>query len=509
MVTCRRNGAQFPWSRDRPCQVGSPYVTGLAASPDHLDTAVSDQALADAIRIVQSVRVHRNATISILGNFIPFAVLAVMDWGAIVSSNAIYPLAIIGLLTLPIIRSYLRLRGRPVPESVSKRRIRIIAIHFILVGLSWSVATLLLLSEVSSRDAIVTFVVLGTMTYAIAGAFGALPIAAMGFAAPVYLALLIGFVANDILSLQLIVTLFIAQVAGLVLVIRWTWASTRRAVQLSLIVESQKQAMESVSDQLARYVSPQLYRKIFSGEQKSEIVAQRKKLTVFFSDVVNFTEITDQLESEELTSLLNHYLSEMSVIANDHGATFDKFIGDAIVLYFGDPDTNGVKEDAGAALRMAIAMQQRVRRLQGEWRERGVERPFEIRIGINTGYCTVGNFGNAERMDYTIIGSEVNLASRLESSADVGGILLSNETHSLVKDWVMTEQAESVMVKGFARPITTYRVVGIYDELAAEGRIIHHDEDGVRLTIDRSVLSDEERADAIRLLERTATELKQ
>ena len=200
-------------------------MTGLAASPDHLDTAVSDQALADAIRIVQSVRVHRNATISILGNFIPFAVLAVMDWGAIVSSNAIYPLAIIGLLTLPIIRSYLPLRGRPVPESVSKRRIRIIAIHFILVGLSWSVATLLLLSEVSSRDAIVTFVVLGTMTFAIAGAFGALPIAAMGFAAPVYLALQIGFVANDILSLQLIVTLFIAQVAGLVLVIRWTWAS--------------------------------------------------------------------------------------------------------------------------------------------------------------------------------------------------------------------------------------------------------------------------------------------
>ena len=103
------------------------------------------------------------------------------------------------------------------------------------------------------------------------------------------------------------------------------------------------------------------------------------------------------------------------------------YIGDAILAFFGDPETKGVKEDAVACVNMAIAMQRRMRELQFEWRDVGLEKPFQLRIGINTGYCTVGNFGSEDRMDYTIVGNEVNLASRLQSHADLGGILVSHE----------------------------------------------------------------------------------
>lgn len=244
-------------------------------------------------------------------------------------------------------------------------------------------------------------------------------------------------------------------------------------------------ALERVSTQLAKYISPQLYQAIFSGEQKVAIESKRKKLTVFFSDIVDFTEITDQLESEQLTELLNEYLTEMSIVAHRYGAYFDKFIGDAMMFYFGDPETKGVQEDASACVHMAIAMQNRLRELQTKWREQGlIDRPFETRVGINTGYCTVGNFGSEDRMDYTIIGREVNLASRLQSNADAGGILMSAETYAQVKKWVLAEERNAITLKGFPKPIPTFAATGIYDDLVAESRIIRHEECGLSITID-------------------------
>ena len=132
---------------------------------------------------------------------------------------------------------------------------------------------------------------------------------------------------------------------------------------------------------MSRYCRRSCIGRIFSGEKNVEVASQRKKLTIFFSDIAGFTETTDILESEELTSLLNQYLREMSSIALEYGATIDKFIGDAIMLFFGDPETRGAREDAVACVRMAIAMQQRMRDLQAEWRERGQEHVFQLRIG--------------------------------------------------------------------------------------------------------------------------------
>ena len=249
-------------------------------------------------------------------------------------------------------------------------------------------------------------------------------------------------------------------------------------------ISDKNKMLEGLSAKLSKYLSPQVFESIFSGKQEVKIASQRKKLTVFFSDIVGFTETTDNLEAEELSNLLNHYLTEMSKIALEHGGTIDKYVGDAIVAFFGDPETHGVKEDARTCVNMAIAMQRRLRELRSEWLEMGLEKPFEIRVGINTGFCTVGNFGSADRMDYTIIGNEVNLAARLESLADVGGILMAHETYSLVKDTIMAEEGDTMTIKGFAKPIRTYRVVGLYDDLVEQGRIIQEEQDGVRVMVD-------------------------
>jgi PAS domain S-box-containing protein len=254
-------------------------------------------------------------------------------------------------------------------------------------------------------------------------------------------------------------------------------------------------ALASLSSKLAKYLAPQVYDSIFTGQQDVKIVSKRKKLTVCFSDLVGFTEITDKMESEDLTQLLNHYLTEMSRIALQYGATIDKYVGDAIVMFFGDPTTLGVKEDALACVQMAIAMQKRVGELAHEWRNSGIDTLLRCRIGIHTGYCTVGNFGSEDRMDYTMVGGTVNLASRLEHEAPPGGVLISFETYAHVKDEVRCEERGHVQVKGIAQPVATYLVVGLKPDVE-QASTAH-----LRLELDADRMSDDERkaaADALR-----------
>ena len=283
-------------------------------------------------------------------------------------------------------------------------------------------------------------------------------------------------------------------------------AMTAEQRKANEIIAQKNKELEALSKKLSKYLSPQIYHSIFTGAQNVEIASSRKKLTIVFSDVVNFTETTDKLESEDLTQLLNRYLTEMSNIALVHGATIDKYIGDAIMVFFGDPESRGVKEDARACVRMAIAMLKRLRELQSEWQELGAEKPFKVRIGINTGYVTVGNFGSQDRMDYTIIGSTVNLTARLQSHADIDGILLGHETYSLVKDEVAAEEHAPIKVKGFAEPIRCYKVLGLYDDLANEGAVIREETDGFKLLLD---LNKRDRAEAIKALESIIARLKE
>ena len=278
-------------------------------------------------------------------------------------------------------------------------------------------------------------------------------------------------------------------------------AERERLRRLTVEISEQNSMLESLSGKLGKYLPPQVYASIFSGAQDVKVVSQRKKLTVFFSDIVGFTETTDKMESEDLTQLLNQYLTEMSRIALDHGATIDKYIGDAIMIFFGDPESRGVMQDALACVKMAVAMQERIRQLAIVWRDAGIERPLTCRMGIHTGYCTVGNFGSEDRVSYTVVGNGVNLASRLEHEAPSGEILISYETYAHVKDEVNRDEFGEIQVKGIAYPITTYRVVEDFAVSADEGGALRARLPHFVLNFDPHRMSEDERAQAREVLQ--------
>lgn len=220
--------------------------------------------------------------------------------------------------------------------------------------------------------------------------------------------------------------------------------------------------LEKISNRLAKYLSPQIYKNIFEAETEQTNDYKRKKLTVFFSDIKGFTDLSDSLDPDLLAELINDYLSAMTEIALKYGGTIDKFIGDAILIFFGDPESDGLKNDASKCLSMAIAMQNKVAELDRNWREdRGITEGLKVRMGISTGYCTVGNFGSVQRVDYTVLGSTVNLASRLESICQPNKILVAPETKTLLEKEFKFEAQEAVELKGLNTPVTPYQYLDL------------------------------------------------
>lgn len=273
-------------------------------------------------------------------------------------------------------------------------------------------------------------------------------------------------------------------------------------------IKKEQEKAARLARNLAKYLSPQVWEMIFSGKKHVRLETQRKKLTVFFSDIKGFTELTEELEAEQLTDLLNTYLNEMSKIALKYGGTIDKFVGDSVLVFFGDPATQGAKKDAVNAVSMAIAMRKHMKVLRQQWRAQGITKPLEIRMGLNTGYCTVGNFGADTRMDYTIIGREVNLASRLESSAEAGEILISHETYSLIKDVIMCRDKGQITVKGFSRPVQIYEVVDFRRDLGAKSSYVEHELPGFSMYLDTNGIQNYDKEKVIQALNHAAEKLR-
>ncbi|MBT3430843.1 MAG: adenylate/guanylate cyclase domain-containing protein [Proteobacteria bacterium] len=224
-------------------------------------------------------------------------------------------------------------------------------------------------------------------------------------------------------------------------------------------VEAQKEKIEGISLKLSRYLPVQLYEQIFSGSLDIHKKSERKKLTIFFSDIVDFTSISEQIEAEEISEFLSFYLTEMSAIAEKFGGTIDKFIGDAIMIFFGDPKTEGDVQDAKNCVDMAIEMQLRIIALQPYIRkEFSFPVDLRIRIGVNTGFCNVGNFGSANRLDYTAIGRAINVASRLEAEAESGEVLVSENTKILLEDFFGFSTERVIHPKGVPHPVNCYSV---------------------------------------------------
>ena len=269
-------------------------------------------------------------------------------------------------------------------------------------------------------------------------------------------------------------------------------AVVRARVRTHLALKEARDRIEGISDKISKYVSPQIKQSIIEGKQHAEIGSSRKKLTVFFSDIVGFTSQTDHMEPEDMTMILNSYLDRMSVIALKYGGTVDKFIGDAILVFFGDPETKGVAQDALACVEMALEMQMALEELKEGWENAGIVTDFQIRVGITSGYCTVGNFGSEERMDYTIIGGQVNLASRLETNASPSTILISEETYALVQNTIECTPKEPIHVKGIGQSIQTYQVIGRKEHFG-EDHSITDSRHGFSISLDPSAVSEEEK----------------
>lgn len=207
-------------------------------------------------------------------------------------------------------------------------------------------------------------------------------------------------------------------------------------------------------EELRRYFSPKLTEVILSSGNDLGTEPRRKMMSVVFSDIRNFSAFTDTLEPEELFQLLDKYLSEMTKIIHHYDGTLNKIIGDGLLIFFGDPIP--IEDHACRAVKMAVDMQKKAAELKVEWSRYGHE--FGIGIGINTGFMTVGNIGSEMHRDYTVIGNQVNVASRLESIAKPGQILISHRTYSRIKDLLEAEKVGEIQVKGIHHPVTTYNV---------------------------------------------------
>lgn len=304
------------------------------------------------------------------------------------------------------------------------------------------------------------------------------------------------------------ITATISMAAHFVATSFYTGRQNKLLSQLHEKLQNEQNKHQNLSLKVAKYISPQIWESIFSGNREVKLETQRKKLVVFFSDIKGFTALSEQLESEDLTALLNNYLTEMTNIALKYGGTIDKYIGDSIMVFFGDPKTQGAKKDTLACVAMAIEMRKHMKVLRQQWRQQGVKTPLEIRMGINTGYCTVGNFGTESRMDYTIIGREVNMASRLESAAEAGEILLSQESYALIQDKIICREKGSISAKGFSRPVPVYEAVDFRHNLAAKSSFIEHELPGFSMYMDTNRINNYDREKIAKALEVAAIKMK-
>ena len=252
--------------------------------------------------------------------------------------------------------------------------------------------------------------------------------------------------------------------------------------------EKQQQLLQKASDRLSKYLSPQICEQIFS-DVEFDTGTGRKKLTIFFSDIVNFTSITESMEAEELSGFLNFYLTNMCEIALKFGGTIDKFIGDSVMIFFGDPQSKGPEQDALACCNMGLEMLAFVEKNEELFKEQfNFPEKLEIRIGVHSGVCSVGNFGSDQRLDYTVIGRAVNVAARLEQAAPKNSMLFSNSTKSLLGDTFQVSDSIEVKAKGIDRPIIGY----ILTNQVSKRSLVTVKEEGISLKFDPSIVDKKE-----------------
>jgi adenylate cyclase len=210
----------------------------------------------------------------------------------------------------------------------------------------------------------------------------------------------------------------------------------------------------------SHYLSGEVINELMADPSKLKLGGERKNLTVIFSDVRGFTKFSESHQPEEVVAMLNEILTSQVEVVFKYNGTLDKFVGDELMAFFGAPGETHINDHAIIAVRVAVEIQAKLKMLQEKWVQENKE-PLKIGIGINTGDAVVGNMGSSDRMDYTIIGDNVNLAARLCAAAGGDEILISEATYEQVKEQIKAERLEPIMVKGKSQPISIYKVTGL------------------------------------------------
>ncbi len=229
------------------------------------------------------------------------------------------------------------------------------------------------------------------------------------------------------------------------------------------ILESKRQReneeKKKIRAAFGQYVSPSLVNEIMRHPEKLKLGGEKKRLTVFFSDIRGFTTLSEKLSPEELVSLLNEYLNGMTNIIINQKGLVDKYIGDAIMAFWGAPLDD--EEHAVNACKSGLMMKDALTKISANLEKRGLP-GIKIGMGINTGDMVVGNMGSSQRFDYTVIGDNVNLASRLEGlTKQYGvGILITEDTHNAIKGkGFLCREIDLVTVKGKTKPVRLFELV--------------------------------------------------
>lgn len=254
-----------------------------------------------------------------------------------------------------------------------------------------------------------------------------------------------------------------------------------------------------VTNKLTRFLPPQIWQPIIKNNTKVEVINQRRKLTILFSDVVGFTDLSDNISPDHLANILNTYLDRMTQVTQKYGATLDKFLGDGLLCYFGDNGGND-RDNAIACANMAIEMRREMEVLRHQWRLLGFE-GLHIRMGINTGYCYVGNFGSRNRMTYTIIGKEANYTSRLESAAQKNQILISESTFNLIAHAHRCQAVGQFKFKGFQHAMNVWELLEPDSETLPQNNWVNYTLPGFNLHLNFHDIRNYDKNDIIKQLQ--------
>ena len=217
---------------------------------------------------------------------------------------------------------------------------------------------------------------------------------------------------------------------------------------------------ERIRDRLQRFFSPNVVRRIMSDERTVSLGGESRTATILFSDIRGYTSLTERIHALTSVEILNDFLSSMSEEIFLHEGTLDKYIGDCVMAIFGAPMAH--EDDALRAIKAALGMKKRVGQLKDQWHDKldvSMRELFEIGIGIHTGEVIAGNIGSVKRMEYTVVGTAVNLASRLENAAKPGQVLISRSTYACTREFIEVKKLPPIDLKNISRPVEVYEVI--------------------------------------------------